>query len=247
MRHPPPTNERYFLADIHLSPDRPDITAAFLAALAHIAAAKPAAVYLMGDLFHAWLGDDIESENPFTRTIVQAIAALPCPVYFQHGNRDFLLSRAFAREARLILLPDRHIIFLNGQRIVLEHGDLLCTRDTGYQRLRRILRNRPLQRLYYRLPRIIKHSIAKQLKSKSKTHKHRKTARTTDADRDEIARILAQYRADILIHGHTHRPAIHDENGKTRYVLGDWTENGGQVLHYRSGTWQLEQLPIQKR
>lgn len=236
----------YFLADIHLSAAAPEMTAAFRRALAQIAENQPDGVYILGDLFDAWLGDDIELETPFAQAIAQAIATLPCPVYFQHGNRDFLLSRAFARKANIILLPDRHFLTLDGKRVLLEHGDLLCTRDTGYQRLRRILRNRPLQRLYYRLPRIIKHNIAKQLKSKSKTHKHRKTARTTDADRDEIARILAQYRADILIHGHTHRPAIHDENGKTRYVLGDWTENGGQVLHYRSGTWQLEQLPIQK-
>lgn len=235
---------RFFLADVHLSVGQPGISAAFFAALREIGAQRPDAVYLVGDLFNAWLGDDVELQQPFARQVAAAIAALPCPVFFQHGNRDFLLSHEFARQAGLILLPDRHILSLGGQRILLEHGDLLCIHDRGYLRLRRVMRNKPLQRLYYRLPLAIKLFIARHLQSKSKARSARKNIRMTDADRGEVARVLACYGADILIHGHTHRPAIHDEGGKVRYVLGDWSAHGGIMLEYRHGLWRLHTLPV---
>lgn len=234
---------RYFLADIHLSAERPDISAAFCTALKHIGAARPDAVYLLGDLFNAWLGDDVELQSPFVRDIAAAIAALPCPVYFQHGNRDFLIAHEFAQAARLILLPERHLFIAGGKRIVLEHGDLLCIHDRGYQRLRRILRSRRLQALYYRLPTGIKQRIAKYLRKQSRARGAHKSARITDADGGEVACILRQYQAAILIHGHTHRPACHEENGNIRYVLGDWAADGGVILEQRGSAWRLLRFP----
>lgn len=234
---------RYFLADIHLHPDHPATAAAFCRALVHIAAQNPDAVYLLGDLFDAWLGDDVELQNPFVRGIADAITALPCPVYLQHGNRDFLIGQTFARLANITLLAERHLFTANGKRILLEHGDLLCIHDHGYLRLRRILRNPHLQTLYALLPRGLKLRIAALVKKRSKNHKARKNAHTTDADRGESLRILEQYQADIHIHGHTHRPAVHRDGGKTRYVLGEWSENGGVILSHTDGTWQLRRFP----
>ena len=135
----------YFLADIHLAENRPEITAAFLATLA-------------------------------------ALAALPCPLYYQHGNRDFLLGTAYAQTARLRILPERHTLTLGGRTVLLEHGDLLCSDDRGYQRLRRILRCRLLQWLYYRLPRALRLRIAEKLRAQSKTRTRRKAARITDTN-----------------------------------------------------------------
>ena len=140
IHHPTGTPvAEYFLADIHLSAERPDITAAFRATLAALAR-DASAVYILGDLFDYYLGDDLAS--PLQRDIAAALAALPCPVYYQHGNRDFLLGDAYARAAHMHILPERYRLSLGDKTVLIEHGDLLCTDDHGYQRLRRILRCR---------------------------------------------------------------------------------------------------------
>ena len=191
----------YFLADIHLAENRPEITAAFLATLA-VLARDADAIYLLGDLYDYWLGDDLAS--PYQQRIAAALAALPCPLYYQHGNRD-----------------------------------LLCTDDRGYQRLRRILRCRPLQWLYYRLPRALRRRIATKLRAQSQARTRRKTARITDTNPAAIRAALQNARASILIHGHTHRPAVHRlDNGNTVYVLGDWHPYG-EILRYADGDFAL--------
>lgn len=235
-------SRRYFLADIHLSAARPDITAAFRRALAYMAAQQPDGIYILGDLFNVWQGDDLA--DAFALDIAQELARLPCPVYFQHGNRDFLLGKAFAQHARLILIAERHIFTTGGQRVLLEHGDLLCIHDRGYLRLRRLLRNKRLQQLYFRLPTRVKRYIARQVQSKSKARSTHKAPHITDVDSGEVRRVLMQYQADILIHGHTHRPACYDEHGYTRYVLGDWSAQGGIIVEYDGGQWRQYRLPL---
>ncbi|MDO5091208.1 MAG: UDP-2,3-diacylglucosamine diphosphatase [Cardiobacteriaceae bacterium] len=227
----------YFLADIHLSADTPGITAAFRCALAQIADEQPAAVYILGDLFNVWLGDDLADD--FADSIAASIAALPCPVYFQHGNRDFLLGEAFAKKAGMTLLPERHVMDMDGQRILVEHGDLLCIHDRGYLRLRNILRHPATQALYRRLPTALKRRIAHKLRAQSKARGARKNGRITDADHDEALNILKKYQCERLIHGHTHRAGEHEK----RFVLGDWSDTGGEVLQYRDGVWRLARYP----
>lgn len=236
----PAPHHLYFLADIHLSVNTPEITTAFLAALRQMSATQPDALYILGDLFDAWLGDDLA--DAFALDIAANLAALPCPVYFQHGNRDFLLGKTFAEKAGLRLLPERHMLDIDGKRILLEHGDLLCIHDRSYLRLRAILRNRLIQALYRRLPTALKRRIARTLRSKSKIAGTLKDPAITDADNAEVGRILDDYHADILIHGHTHRPAQHEHHGKIRYVLGDWSGIGGIGLIYQQGQWRLAQL-----
>ena len=205
----------YFLADIHLAENRPEITAAFLATLAALAR-DAEAIYILGDLYDYWLGDDLAT--PYQQRIAAALAALPCPLYYQHGNRDFLLGTAYAQTARLRILPERHTLTLGGHTVLVEHGDLLCSDDRGYQRLRRVLRCRLLQWLYYRLPRALRRRIAEKLR---RWLAHSST------------------RATILIHGHTHRPAVHRlDNGDTVYVLGDWRPHG-EILRYADGDFAL--------
>ena len=226
----------YFLADIHLAENRPEITAAFLDTLAALAR-DAEAIYILGDLYDYWLGDDLAT--PYQQRIAAALAALPCPLYYQHGNRDFLLGTAYAQTAHLRILPERHTLTLGGRTVLLEHGDLLCTDDRGYQRLRRILRCRPLQWLYYRLPRALRRRIAEKLRAQSQARTRRKAARITDTNPAAIRAALQNARATILIHGHTHRPAVHRlDNGDTVYVLGDWRPHG-EILRYADGDFAL--------
>lgn len=228
----------YFLADIHLSTAAPEMTAAFRRALAQIAENQPDGVYILGDLFDAWLGDDLADD--FARDIAETIAALPCPVWFQHGNRDFLLGADFAREAGMTLLPERHVIDMAGKRILIEHGDLLCIHDLGYLRLRKILRHAATQAFYRALPSCLKRRIAGKLRAQSKRRGARKDRRMTDADAGEVARILSNYQCDMLIHGHTHRAGEHER----RFVLGDWSAEGGAVLECHDNTWRLVVFPL---
>ena len=226
----------YFLADIHLAENRPEITAAFLATLAAIARDADA-IYILGDLYDYWLGDDLAT--PYQQRIAAALAALPCPLYYQHGNRDFLLGARYAPSAHLRILPERHTLTLGGRTVLVEHGDLLCSDDRGYQRLRRILRCRPLQWLYYRLPRALRRRIAEKLRAQSQARTRRKAARITDTNPAAIRATLQNARASILIHGHTHRPAVHRlDNGDTVYVLGDWRPHG-EILRYADGACTL--------
>ena len=217
----------YFLADIHLSTERPDITAAFRATLAALAR-DASAVYILGDLFDYYLGDALAS--PLQRDIAAALAALPCPVYYQHGNRDFLLGDTYACAANMHILPERHRLSLGGKTVLIEHGDLLCTDDHGYQRLRRILRCRCLQRLYYRLPARLRLAIAEKLRGQSRKRSRRKAPRITDTNPAAIRRVLQEQQAEILIHGHTHRENIHRNADYTRIVLGDWRDNYASIL-----------------
>lgn len=226
----------YFLADIHLAENRPEITAAFLDTLAALAR-DAEAIYILGDLYDYWLGDDLAT--PYQQRIAAALAALPCPLYYQHGNRDFLLGARYAQSARLRILPERHTLTLGDRTVLVEHGDLLCTDDRGYQRLRRILRCPPLQWLYYRLPRALRRRIATKLRAQSQARTRRKNARITNTNPAAIRAALHSAHATILIHGHTHRPAVHQrEDGSTVYVLGDWHPYG-EILRYADGDFAL--------
>lgn len=219
-----------FLADVHLSEARPDVTAAFRKTLAYMAQTPPEALYILGDLFDYWLGDDLLS--PYHKEIAAAIAALPCPVYFQHGNRDFLLTERYAKLADMTLLPEREVVVLGGQRVLLEHGDLLCTDDRGYQWLRCVMRCRPLQRIYYGLPTGLRRWMGSSLRQQSRTRTRRKAPRITNTSREAIARVMRQYQASVLVHGHTHRPAVDEVASKKVFVLGDWRPYG-EILCYR--------------
>ncbi|MCW3147987.1 UDP-2,3-diacylglucosamine diphosphatase [Stutzerimonas stutzeri] len=218
------------ISDLHLEEERPDITRAFLYFL-ESRACKADALYILGDFFEVWIGDD--AMTPFHHSIARALRHLSdqgTRVFLMHGNRDFLLGKAFCREAGCSLLPDPSRIELNGQHVLLLHGDSLCTRDEAYMHLRRRLRN-PLSLFILRhLPLSTRRKLARKLRKESRAQTRMKASDIVDVTLDEVPRLMREHDVRTLIHGHTHRPATHtlelDGQPAQRIVLGDWDRQG---------------------
>ncbi len=227
------------ISDLHLEQERPDISRAFLHFL-DTRARQAEALYILGDFFEVWIGDD--AMTPFQRGIAEALRRLSdsgTRIYLMHGNRDFLLGKAFCREAGCTLLGDPHVVSFNGESALLMHGDSLCTLDIGYQKMRRLLRN-PLSLFILRnLPLNTRHKLARKLRSESRSQTRMKASDIVDVTPEEVQRVMAQYGVKTLIHGHTHRPAVHDleVNGQPgrRIVLGDWDKQGWALQVDESG------------
>ncbi|MCY1353609.1 UDP-2,3-diacylglucosamine hydrolase [compost metagenome] len=218
------------ISDLHLEEERPDITRAFLHFL-QTRAPQAEALYILGDFFEAWIGDD--AMTPFQHSIAQALRKLAdggTRIFLMHGNRDFMIGKAFCREAGCTLLPDPSLVRMNGEPVLLMHGDSLCTQDQAYMRLRRWLRNPVTLFILRHLPLATRHKLARKLRKESRMQTRQKAAEITDVTPDEIPRILRQYGVRTLIHGHTHRPASHelelDGQFARRIVLGDWDRQG---------------------
>ncbi len=230
------------ISDLHLEQERPDISRAFLRFL-ETRAIHADALYILGDFFEVWIGDDAIS--PFQRSIAQALRQLSergTRIYLMHGNRDFLIGKAFCQEAGCTLLPDPCVIELNGERVLLMHGDSLCTQDIGYMKLRRWLRN-PISLFVLRnLPLSTRQKLARKLRNESQAQTRMKAREIVDVTPDEVPRIMAANRVRTLIHGHTHRPATHQlvVNGEPaqRIVLGDWDKQGWALEANRQGLQQ---------
>ncbi len=218
------------ISDLHLEEERPDITRAFLHFLA-TRATQAEALYILGDFFEVWIGDD--AMTPFQESIAGALRALSergVRIYLMHGNRDFMLGQTFCHKAGCKLLADPSVVQLCGEPVLLMHGDSLCTRDEGYMRLRRLLRN-PLSMFVLRnLPLATRRKLARKLRNESRTQTRMKASDIIDVTPELIPGVLAEHRVRTLIHGHTHRPATHDleVDGQPakRIVLGDWDRQG---------------------
>ncbi|WP_282285003.1 UDP-2,3-diacylglucosamine diphosphatase [Pseudomonas sp. PS02302] len=232
------------VSDLHLEPQRPDLVRAFLHLL-ETRARGAEALYILGDLFEAWIGDD--AMGAFEQEIATALRQLAdngSAVYLMHGNRDFLIGKAFCHQAGCRLLPDRHITDFHGRRVLLMHGDTLCTRDEGYQKLRRILRN-PLTLFVLRhLPLASRQKLARKLRSESRQQTRTKAMDITDVTEAEVEREMRAARVTTLIHGHTHRPARHelllDGRPAERIVLGDWDRRGWVLEASETGLTQVD-------
>jgi len=218
------------ISDLHLQEERPDITRAFLDFLGGRARSAEA-LYILGDFFEAWIGDD--AMTPFQSSICAALRALSdggTKIFLMHGNRDFLIGSTFCKKAGCTLLADPSVVRLNGEPVLLMHGDSLCTLDQGYMRLRRVLRN-PLTLFVLRnLPLSTRHKLARKLRSESRAQTRMKASDIVDVTPEEVPRVMRQHGVSTLIHGHTHRPAVHavqigDLPGR-RIVLGDWDAQG---------------------
>ncbi|AZE73661.1 UDP-2,3-diacylglucosamine diphosphatase [Pseudomonas synxantha] len=218
------------ISDLHLEEERPDITRAFLDLL-HGRARGAQALYILGDFFEAWIGDD--GMTPFQRSICAALRELSdsgTPIFIMHGNRDFLIGKAFCKAAGATLLKDPSVVQLYGEPVLLMHGDSLCTRDLSYMKLRRILRNPIVLFILRHLPLGTRHRLARKLRSESSAQVRMKANDIVDVTPEEVPRVMQQFGVRTLVHGHTHRPAIHklqigDEAAK-RIVLGDWDKQG---------------------
>lgn len=225
---------RLFASDLHLSPDRPAAAAAFRA-FCEGPARNASAVYLLGDLFDWWIGDD-QLREPFAAAIAADIRGLTeagVPVHVAHGNRDFLIGPRFAASTGCALLPEREIVDLFGTATLVSHGDELCTGDVDYQRLRSRMRDPSTQRRLLRLPLFIRRLIARSLRRKSRDATARKPEAIMDVDPATVVATFRQYGVARMIHGHTHRPATHavEVDGRIceRVVLSDWHDDGEYV------------------
>ncbi|MDX1455506.1 MAG: UDP-2,3-diacylglucosamine diphosphatase [Gammaproteobacteria bacterium] len=236
-----------FISDLHLDEARPEVTNLFLEFLA-TEARSAHALYILGDLFEAWIGDD--DPNPHHARVQDALAALTAsgvPTYFMHGNRDFLVGQAFAERTGVHLLEDPTVIDLYEEPTVLLHGDTLCTDDVEYQQFRQMVRNPDWQREFLSQPVAARQAFADKARAESRSAQSGKAMAIMDVNQDTVAAAFADCGVRRMIHGHTHRPAIHTQSigGQTcqRIVLGDWYTQGS-VLRATAAGLSLSNLPL---
>lgn len=235
-----------FVSDVHLDAGAPEATEQFLAFLATEAAGAQA-LYILGDLFEAWIGDD--DADPHKERVCQALHGLSergVACFAMHGNRDFLLAAGFSERSGCRLLTDPVVALLDGERVLLTHGDALCTDDHAYQELRSIVRDRTWQRRFLSLPRAHREQLADEVRAGSRRHISRTVPYIMDVNAGAVAAAFRAGGVRRMIHGHTHRPGVHDTEldgaRAQRIVLGAWYEQGS-YLRYESGKYELRELP----
>lgn len=222
-----------FVSDLHLCPTRPQINRAFFEFLRE-PAARAESLYILGDLFEYWAGDD--DDDPFNASVLQSLhdlAATGVKLYLMHGNRDFLIGEAFARATGAALLPDPTLTVLYGTRTLLMHGDTLCTEDVGYQEFRAKVRNPAYQRQFLAQPLAARKKIIAGLREENSEKKQLKSEAIMDVTPAAVDAALRENGYPRLIHGHTHRPALHrhvvDGQPCERWVLADWYTRGSYL------------------
>ena len=224
-----------FISDLHLSPDHPQSTALFQRFAAGIAP-EAEALYILGDLFEYWAGDD-DLNDPFHRLIIdvlQGLGARGTRIYIMHGNRDFLMDDELGAACNATLLDDPTLLDLYGTPTLLTHGDALCTDDIEYQRFRAQVRKGDWQARFLAQPLALRKAQIEQMRTQSKSEKSLKAADIMDVNAAAVDDLLRRHRYPRLIHGHTHRPArhVHHPDGHTceRWVLGDWDSGRAAIL-----------------
>ncbi len=234
-----------FISDLHLSEETPAITADFMHLIAN-QARKADALYILGDLFTAWIGDD--NLTAYNKAIIEAMHELSTvtTIYLMVGNRDFLLGKRFAERSGCQLLSDPSVINLYGEPTVVAHGDLLCTQDKAHIIFRQITQKPGIQKLLLCLPLSWRQKLAYKLRAKSKRRNKRLPMATMDVNRQAMIELLRQNQTKQLIHGHTHIPSLHsfmlDGEWARRIVLNDWDSGGSLLICYPNGEKRLSSL-----
>ena len=226
-------NQTIFLSDIHLCESRPSITDAFVSFLNKVTN-EVDALYILGDLFEYWIGDDSNQHE----NVIEALKKLTdrhIQVFLMHGNRDFLIGSAFEKKTGAVLLNDPILVEIFGKKILLCHGDTLCTDDIEYQSFRDKIRSESWKNEFLKKSLSERVSIANEFRKESELNKKKKSLEIMDVNLDEVNRTLIQFNyPDFLIHGHTHRPNQHsinlDGHQIQRIVLGDWYEQGSYLI-----------------
>ena len=235
-----------FISDLHLEAKQPEIGTQFLSFLAGEARGAEA-LYVLGDLFEVWLGDD--DPNPYYGEMKSALRTLidtGVPVYFMHGNRDFTIGADFAAETGITILDDPSVVDLYGEDVLLCHGDALCTDDVQYQQIRAMTRNPGWQAMM--LAKSIEERIAFAIEARKESMERGESLsdEIMDVNQEAVAAALQEYGVAVMLHGHTHRPAVHSvdlgDRKATRIVLGDWYEQGSVVRWDEDGP-KLEVMP----
>jgi UDP-2,3-diacylglucosamine hydrolase len=238
-------NHSLFISDLHLCDSRPHITIAFIDFLENTAS-QAQALYILGDLFEYWAGDDSIQNNAIQNTVIKTASlqasihalsslAKTTPVFFMAGNRDFLIGEIFEKATGITILPDPTLLNLYGKRVLLSHGDVLCTDDTAYQNFRKQVRSADWQSQFLSQPLTTRVAYIEQLREKSERAKSAKSMQIMDVNRAAVEDLLKQHDyPPLFIHGHTHRPNTHTYTlaGHTceRWVLGDWYEQGSYLI-----------------
>lgn len=238
-----------FIADLHLDKRYPQAVDAFLRYLRSTDAQGVDALYILGDLFEYWLGDDCADAT--AKRVAQGLKHYHkntgTPLFYLHGNRDFLLGETYAERCEMTLLPEHCIIDLYGVKTLILHGDTLCTDDVAYMQLRQKLRDPQWQRNILRLPAWFRRLKARQMRKRSQKANRRKSDAIMDAVPQTVERLLHEFNVTQMIHGHTHRPALHDfllnRQACRRSVVGDWYTQGS-VLVVTPDKQQLIDLPL---
>ncbi len=234
-----------FISDLHLEADRPDIGKQFLHFL-QTDAMEADDLYILGDLFEAWVGDDDPNTHYFTiKRAIRKVVDSGIPVYFMHGNRDFMIGREFANETGVQILDDPYRVKMYGENALLSHGDVLCTDDISYQRVRLMTRDPDWQATMRAKPLKDRLRMAEEARRQSLEQTLNLSMEIMDVNQDEVKRVIAEYDVGVLLHGHTHRPGIHTvevgHRRAKRIVLGDWYTQGS-VLRWDSRGPRLEEM-----
>ncbi len=234
-----------FIADLHLSQEHPRLIQSFLELLKAYQH-KNTQLYILGDWFNAWIGDDYHAE--WLDQIVIALQQFNQngnQVYFQVGNRDFALNKGFLSQFNGKLLPDTYQLDIANTHFRLEHGDALCTDDISYQRFKKVIRNPLLLSILRKTPLSFRSKLANGFRKKSKEKTQAKSYSIMDVNQHAVETVMEN--VDILVHGHTHRPQIHNVNGKPRIVLGDWREKTSEAMILEvseEGQWLFKKWEI---
>lgn len=222
-----------FISDLHLCPTRPEMIKAFLTFL-KTTAKNAEALYILGDFFDAWIGDD--DDTPAYKVITEALYDYSSShkLFFMHGNRDFLVGNNFAKQAGITLLEDPYSIDLNGAPTLLMHGDSLCTQDKEYMAFRNMVRDLDWQRSFLQKSLTERRMIAAQIRATSQSMNSLRAKDIMDVTPDQVVKVMQKHSTLRLIHGHTHRPRRHqislNEKPAERIVLGDWHESGWYLI-----------------
>jgi UDP-2,3-diacylglucosamine hydrolase len=236
--------ETLFISDLHLSGARPDRVQLFID-FAQQRAPQADRLYILGDLFDVWIGDDLEQPPiPRIKAALRQLTEAGTRVRLMHGNRDFLIGPAFCAQTGLELLPDPTRITLQGIPTLLMHGDLLCSDDQTYQAFRQEIRKPEIMQAFLSLPMPQRLRTAAEYRAKSGEANSLKAADIMDVNQQTVERYMRQQGASRLIHGHTHRPGLHrfdlDGQPARRYVLADWHARGAELLRVGTDGWQRE-------
>jgi len=228
-----------FISDLHLEAARPDIGDQFVEFL-ETEALEAEALYILGDLFESWIGDDDPNAHyADMKSAVRSLVDRGVPVFFMHGNRDFMIGPGFAEETAVTLLQDPCVVDLYGERVLLSHGDAWCTDDLQYQQIRTMTRNAEWQTMMLQKPLAERQAIAAAARAESIQHGKTIDMAISDVNADAVNESAVEHDVVTLLHGHTHRPAVHSfsvgEKKATRIVLGDWYEHGSVVRWDENG------------
>ena len=235
-------NNIYFISDIHLDPKNSEVTTKFINFITK-KSCDMKELYILGDLFEFWIDDKYDiTQNNLIITTLKNIVKNGTKVFLTHGNRDFLIGNKFSETTNIKILPENYILNLGESKILITHGDLLCTDDIDYQKFRKFIRNKITLKIFNLLSNNLKTKVASYLRGKSEKITSQKPENIMDVNQETVLSFFKKFKTNVIIHGHTHRKNIHEtrlnDQDYTRYVLGDW-HNAPSYIIFKNNKIEL--------